>query len=475
MRYKVISNSPGAVWISSTIISDRIDTNYYRADFIENDISTKNIPTILLKDILKSPLTDFGSFSLTKEIEYVSDGIPYIRSSDFKEFFIDELGMAFISENTNKILKKSEVLEGDILITKMGSDMGKGAIINKIPYGSKKCNSNATVAKVRIKDGIDKYYLVAYLNSKYSVNSVWRNAVGSVQPRVNLADIESYVIPIPSPEIQEYIGNKVRMAEGLREEAKRLKKEAEDIFEKEFDIDYSLIEQLPRFSYVDVNNITTYKLNSEYYHPKYIYLEKQLGKKLINFDKLIENVTNGPHGGVEYVDSVGVPYLRAQNIDECSVNLDNIVFIKEEDHIKNKRAEVVPGDIIVVITGFVGMAGIIPEWIPRANIIQSLVKVNTKVDVNDKYYLVYYLNSKIGQMFSFRQASVTVQPGLNFDSLQKVQLVWPEKHIRESIAIKINAAIEKRHMAENLILQAKQDVEDLIEEKFDESKIIKES
>lgn len=37
--------------------------------------------------------------------------------------------------------------------------------------------------------------------------------------------LENFLIPIPSPEIQKYIGDKVRRAEELREEAKKLKEE----------------------------------------------------------------------------------------------------------------------------------------------------------------------------------------------------------------------------------------------------------
>lgn len=441
MKYKIANKTPEALWINENLLIDRIDNSYYRLEFIESDLKNKNIPIKLMKDILKSNITDFGSFSLTKEIEYVKQGIPYIRSSDFKEFFIEEDNIYFITENVNKILSKSEVFEGDILITKMGSDMGKAAFISKLPFGLEKCNSNATIAKVRVKDEYDKHYIVAYLNSKYAVNNVWRNAVGSVQPRVNLSDIENYIIAMPSPEIQKYIGDKIRKADELREEAKRLKKEAEKIFNENYQ---QVIKKGEKHEWLKADYLSEDNVIPNFY--KQYDLLKDKKHVYIEFENIVDSIKCGIPVRSDMRIGSSYPFYGASGITD---NIDDYNFDGEY--------------LIVAQDGSVGSVNIARDkfW---ANNHVWVVQVREEWDLE---FLELYMQ-KYNYWISLTTGSVV--PKVTSENLKRLLVPKIEYQIQEEIGKRIRESKDKEKKSNIFIKQAKQDVEDLIDGNFDMSK-----
>ena len=72
---------------------------------------------------------------------------------------------------------------------------------------------------VEIKNSYDNYFVLSFLKSKYGQNQIWQGMMNSAKPKIDMDTIRSIQIPIPSAEIQKYIGDKVRRAEELREEA----------------------------------------------------------------------------------------------------------------------------------------------------------------------------------------------------------------------------------------------------------------
>jgi len=99
----------------------------------------------------------------------------------------------------------------------MAGTVGKVAVI---PSGALECNSNQDLAKIVINpDLADAHCLAAYLATSVGQAACFREAAGAIQKHLYLYNIESLPIPdIPQP-IRLAIGNKVRVAERLREEA----------------------------------------------------------------------------------------------------------------------------------------------------------------------------------------------------------------------------------------------------------------
>lgn len=99
-----------------------------------------------IDSFLSSTIRDFGSFSMTNLIEFVDDGVPFIKSESVANGHINFDNIAYITERVHQLLTKSVVQKGDVLFTKIGA-IGRVAV-----YDGRLgvCNSNAATAKIQI-------------------------------------------------------------------------------------------------------------------------------------------------------------------------------------------------------------------------------------------------------------------------------------------------------------------------------------
>ncbi|MGJ5646452.1 restriction endonuclease subunit S [Morganella morganii] len=145
-------------------------------------------------ELYSKPIRDFGSFSSTKLITFLDDGIPFIKSEMIKEGAIDWTNTYYISEEVHKALNKSYVKSNTILFSKIGSALGK-AVVYEGEYGE--CNSNAAVAKIMLdSEKADKYFYTYLLNNPIAKRQFVRLII-SLLPRINLSDINSLIFPCP--------------------------------------------------------------------------------------------------------------------------------------------------------------------------------------------------------------------------------------------------------------------------------------
>ena len=147
-----------------------------------------------LSELYSENIRDFGSFSTTKLIEYVEEGIPYLRAENFRENKIVLNSVSYITEEVDKLLDKSHVYDGNILFTKIGN-IGC-ATVYRGELGTR-CNSNATIAKIKIDENIyDSNYIVYFLNS-LQCKRQYIGSIISTPPRINMGEISKFKIAIP--------------------------------------------------------------------------------------------------------------------------------------------------------------------------------------------------------------------------------------------------------------------------------------
>ena len=157
-----------------------------------------------LKKIYKNPIRDFGSFSSTNLITFLEEGVPFIKSEMIKEGELDGESTEYISVKVHKLLRKSHVISGNILFSKIGSALGK-AVLYKGEGGV--CNSNAAVAKIEVNDSVVlPMFLESFLNSNFA-RQQFSLMIISLLPRINLGDIDKVKIQTPSIKEQELICN----------------------------------------------------------------------------------------------------------------------------------------------------------------------------------------------------------------------------------------------------------------------------
>jgi type I restriction enzyme, S subunit len=90
--------------------------------------------------------------------------------------------------------------------------------------------------------------------------------------------------------------------------------------------------------------------------------------QLVRFGDVCTRVTVGHVGKmVSEYRKTGVPFLRSQNVRELRFDPAGLKFISPEFHRQLKKSALVPGDIVIVRSGFVGTACVIPAALKDAN------------------------------------------------------------------------------------------------------------
>ena len=149
---------------------------------------------VKFKNVYEEPIRDFGSFSSTKIISFLDNGVPFLKSEMIGagEIYWDRV--FYISEKVHKKLNKSYIKGGQILFSKIGSALGK-AVVYEGEYGE--CNSNAAIAKITVDNAKANRYFITYLLNNNLSKRQFKQKIISLLPRINLGDISSLLIPLP--------------------------------------------------------------------------------------------------------------------------------------------------------------------------------------------------------------------------------------------------------------------------------------
>src|SRR5437773_4607898 len=124
------------------------------------------------------------------------------------------------------------------------------------------------------------------------------------------------------------------------------------------------------------------------------------GWKQVNLEEISELITSGatPRVGKAelYADQTnGVPFFRIQNVGLNHLVFSDLKYVTKEVHEKDLgRSRLIPGDILVTITGRLGTAAVVPPTVTSANINQHIALVRVKRNVADPYYIAVHLNSE---------------------------------------------------------------------------------
>jgi hypothetical protein len=127
---------------------------------------------------------------------------------------------------------------------------------------------------------------------------------------------------------------------------------------------------------------------------------------------LITSISGGATPlGAEYPDE-GVPFLRVQNILPGYLNLNDVVYISEAIHDGQlERSKLLPGDVVLTITGSYGNAAYVPPTLGEANINQHSVRMALRPDILPEY-ITAFLNCRFGRLQSDMKITGITRPAL---------------------------------------------------------------
>jgi type I restriction enzyme S subunit len=155
--------------------------------------------------------------------DYQEEGVPALRPRDIVNGELNLLDVARVSEKEYEIQsKRYKPAPGDIVYSRELS-FGWAA---QLPKSPRVCLSQG-MCIFRISSEADSAYVLDVLNGPIGREQAARAAVGAAHPHINLGNIKSYLIPLPSAEMQKQISQEIN---ALKAQVRRL----ETVYQRKF-------------------------------------------------------------------------------------------------------------------------------------------------------------------------------------------------------------------------------------------------
>lgn len=138
---------------------------------------------------------------------YVDDGIPFLRSLNIRENFVDLQKVVYIDEKFHGELRKSEIRAGELVVVRTGAP-GTAAVVPET-LGRANC-SDLVIA--RLVPAMNPHYAAFYMNSQFAKSAVRGMQVGVAQQHFNVGAMSQMPVPVAPEQEQPEIVRRIESA-----------------------------------------------------------------------------------------------------------------------------------------------------------------------------------------------------------------------------------------------------------------------
>lgn len=394
------------------------------------------INKVHLSDIAE--LITKGTTPTTLGYDFQSGGINFLKIECFDEngSYLKEK-VAYISEECNNKLKRSQLKKGDILFSIAGA-IGRVAIVTEEMLPA---NTNQALAIIRItNDNIYLPYIKLILTSPIIKKQFEKKKQGVAQLNLSLKDIGDLEIPLIEKEQQIEIVKLFSKNLSVINYRKQQLQQLDELVKARF-----------------VEMFGDPKLNDKGWECGILadHFEVKGGKRIPK--------------GMGYSDiKTNHPYLRATDMKNETIIEDDIHYISEEVFQHIKRYTVNGGDIYLTNVGVnLGMAGVIPQKFDGASLTENAVKLVPKVEqVLDGLFLAHYINSPgIQDYINDRKMAVGV-PKLAIFRIETMPLLIPPMEIQKDFIAFVKQIDKSKFVVQKALDEAQTLFDSLMQEYF---------
>lgn len=434
----------------------RIDAEYYQPEYL------------LAKSLLISKSAKvLGSYAFVTDgehgsVDFMEEGIKYLTAENINEGFINVENIRYVSEEVDKRNKRASLKMHDITLSIKGT-VGLAALVfgDELP-----ANMNRDVARIHVNAEIDPFFLTIFLNSRFGRNQTLRESSGNVQQMITLSRIRQLLVPKidikKSENIKDlYINSYQRLKDG-----KKYYSEAENLLLEELGLSSfaKASEDEKDLSWiVNLSDVKRAKrVDAEYFQPKYEKLvEKLKSQNAGRLEQVVGNYSTGfPFKSDNYVEQ-GIPLIRINNIRKGFIDLNDTAYLSKKDHLLSPKDTARSGDIVLSMSGTIGMTAVIPEDVPTCSINQRILKFTPKNI--DRDYLALVINTIVGLYQLERIGTGGVQTNISYKDIKNILIPVLPKPTQQKIAELVRKSHEARKKSKQLLEQAKRKVETSIE------------
>ena len=356
---------------------------------------------VTLKSVVRS--IDDGDWIESKDQS--SSGIRLLQVGNIGNGFYVEKGnnARYISENTFSKLKCKEVLEGDILISRLPAPIGRACLV---PFSQEKRITAVDCTIVRLKESVcNKRYLLHFLRSPEYFCQIDSFVAGSTRKRISRKNLEQIQLPLPPLPIQQKIADALDKASALIEMRKAQ-------IEK--------LDLLVKSQFIEM-------FGDPVTNPK--------GWETKTLKDICSKLTDGTHFSPESFQQGDFMYITAKNIKIGGFDLSNITYVNSKSHEEiYLRCNPEYGDVLYIKDGVTTGIAMVNYLSTPFTMLSSVALLKQDRSIATGEYLCGVLNNE-RKYISIRSymggAAIT---RLTIDKLNRIEIPVPPIHLQQQFS-----------------------------------------
>jgi type I restriction enzyme S subunit len=357
---------------------------------------------ILADAIGEGGLMNDGDWILSENMDSNgSIGVIQLKHVGVGEFIDKDFN--FVTEETFFKLGCTEVLPGDILISRMADPIARACVVPRLPF---RCVTAVDVTILRVGCDSDPRYICYLCNSDIIRQQAERAVRGTTRARITRTELQNFLIPLPPLLEQKHIANILGKADRLR-------------------------------------RVRRYALELSGTYLQSIFLE-MFGDPVANpkgwpqdcLSNLCEpgnGIKAGPFGSSlkkeSYSDKGARVYGQEQVIGgDFAIGNYYITYAMFDDF---KAYQVKPGDVLISLVGSYGKVAVVPEGIEPGIINPRLLKISPKPQKIKSIFLTHCFENPATQMNLLHISHGGTMGILNAGLLRELKMIVPPIYIQE--------------------------------------------
>lgn len=432
----------------------RLDAEYYQPEYLDLQNSLSRFSIFRVGDI-----ADVVYGTTPSGGEFENKGIPFVRSQNFSQLFIED-DVVYCSEIFHKKNSKSKIISGDILFAAVGATIGELAIVQE-DIREANINQNIAAVKINNKKFISEFVGVFFF-SKYGQDQIQRLVTGNAQFYLNSEQIKNFIVPVLDIKEQQEVANFVKNAQKELKNSKAFYSQAEQLLLKELGLENFEAEN-DLFSIVKFSDVKkTGRMDAEYFQGKYEKLISKIKSGKYNLLGDLVLIKKGVEIGAEQYQEQDKAFIRVSSLSKQGIIDKDQKYLNDALY-QNLKKDFEPkiGEILLTKDATPGIAYVLKEKV-EGIISSGILRLKLKQEIEAEY-LALFINSILGQMQTERDAGGSII--LHWKPEQVKNLVVPilSQETQQEIAQLVKKSHQARQKAKELLEQAKQKVENLIE------------
>ncbi len=432
----------------------RLDAEYYQPEYFIDFSKGKWLPI--------GEALEVCQYGISQAMNEDGIGYPILRMDDIKDAYLVDDEIKYV-EIADSIFNQYKLLVNDVLFNRVNSEEFVGRT------GIFKIGVNFVFAsylirlRIRQDANILPDYLNIFLNSSYGLKQIRkfrRRAVN--QANVNAEELKQIKISILPPEVQEEISKLANESWEQIKQSKSFYQQAEELLLQELELkDFQVDDDLSFV--VNLSDVkSANRIDADYFQPKFEKLISEIKKKIAKrLEEFIASYSTGfPFKSDNYLEE-GIPLIRINNIKKGYLDLNDTTFLSNRDHMLSLKDIAKTGDIVLSMSGTIGMSAVIPVDVPKCSVNQRILRFSSKNI--DKDYIVLVLNSIVGFYQLERIGTGGVQTNISYRDIQNILIPVLPREIQEKIGELVRKSHEARKKSKELLEEAKGKVEEMIE------------